>query len=891
VLIRHFRALLLASILAGAPAFAQTTVTLMEGLNGYGGTTDARIVAGSPTTNAGAATTYFLRQESHSSVVVRFAIFAADGGPVPDNATITSATLSLYKYWGAAATIKASRLKRAWNESQVTWNQAASGTAWQTAGAMGANDVEAAADGQALVGDGAANDCLNGAAAPAACWLNIDVTSGVQAFRSGTPNHGWKLAYVSGGDAGDDKEFNASEVTGWPALRPKLTVTYTVSSCDSGALRPYDAAPISGTPIAIAAGGTTTFEAEHFNCGGQNVAYNDLTVGSNAGQTFRAAESVDLVDAPGGLAVNQFDGAEWLTYSISVAASGTYDIGILASASASGGGPGAFRIEIDGTDVTGVVTVPLTDGWQDYQWVNKAGVALQAGQHVLKLVSVGTYFRTDKLRLVASAPPASCDTGASRPFDGSPVNGTAIPVPGSGATFEAEHFNCGGEGQGYHETTAGNNAGQTFRAGESVEAIAAPGGLAVNQFAVGEWMTYSLNVAAAGTYDLAILASASASGGGPGAFRIEIDGVDVTGNVTVPLTSGWEDYQWVTKTGVSLAAGQRQLKLISVTQSYRIDKLRITPGGVVAGDCAAGTNLCVRFEAAPETQFEGIDFAASGQGEVRVQSLGATIGLPVHNQGNGACNGDRADDTSRITLVNGGRDGSKALKVTTQHLDNCVHGTLGGSLEDSWERSEVLLRAEDTAAAPGVEQWWAHSVFFPAEFQVDGPAYSAALFLQFKAVTEGQPIFALDVFREPAAGGTRSILHAVTRGAGGVDENAQYGYLTSSGAEMKGACLDTDFQEGVWYDFVHHIRWSYTGTGSHEIWMRKAGSPVKKVLHKTGINTMYGNAGAYLKFGMYHSAVSGVSSVIHDRLRRGNSFAAVAMADFTMPSTVDNCTP
>jgi hypothetical protein len=887
---RHTLAALLLAL--AAPALAQTSITLQQGLNSYTGATDTRLWAANPTTNYGTVGGFTVSHEAqNSSSLIRFAIFQSEGGPVPNGAAIISATLSVYKYAGSDALIKASRVLKSWNQSQATWNIAATGTNWTTAGAQSsASDYLATPDGEGAVGDAAANSCgVWPTTWPAECWLNIDVTSGVQAFAGGTPNYGWKLAYVSGANAFSNKDFNASEYQHL-AGRPKLSVTYSVATgCNAGSTRPYDQAPVSGNPIQIAAGGTTTFEAEHFNCGGEGQGYHETTTGNNAGQTFRAGESVEIVAAPGGLAVNQFAATEWVAYTINVAAAGTYDIGILASASASGGGPGAFRIEIDGVDATSNVTVPLTSGWEDYQWVSKAGVSLSAGQHVLKLVSVTTSFRTDKLRLVSSAPPASCNAGTSRPYDGSPVNGSAIAVPGAGAVFEAEHFNCGGEGQGYHETTTGNNAGQTFRAAESVEVIDAPSGLAVNQFAVGEWMAYSVNVAASGTYDLAIFASASASGGGPGAFRIEIDGVDVTGNVTVPLTTGWQDYQWVTKAGVVLTAGPRQLRLISTAQSYRIDKLSILPaGGGGGGDCPAGSNLCIRFEAAPETQFEGIDFTASGQGEVRVQSLGATIGLPAHNRGFGACNGDRADDTSRIGLVNGGRDGSKALKFTTQELDNCVHGT-----PENWERSEVLIRAEDTGASPGATQWWAHSVFFPTEFQVASPAYSEALFFQFKeAITEGSPIFALDVSREPAAGGTRSILHAVTRGAGGSDEGKQYEYITSSGAEMKGACLTDDFQEGVWYDFVHRIVWSHTGTGSHEIWLRKAGQPVKKVLHKTGINTMYGNnPAAYLKFGMYHSAVSGISSVIHDRIRRGNSFAAVAMADFSMPSAVENCTP
>ena len=203
------------------------TVSLVQGQNGYAGTTDAQLAHFAPTTNWGEGEDYELIRESDSAVLIRFAIFQSEGGPVPNNATITSATLSLYKFWGAASVVKASRLLRNWNEAQTTWNLAATGTSWAMAGAQGSGtDYLATPDGQASIGD-AAGQCATGTPGPPSCWLNLDVTSGVQAFRSGTPNYGWKLAYVSGENENSHKEFHSSESTS-TTLRPKLTITYTV---------------------------------------------------------------------------------------------------------------------------------------------------------------------------------------------------------------------------------------------------------------------------------------------------------------------------------------------------------------------------------------------------------------------------------------------------------------------------------------------------------------------------------------------------------------------------------------------------------------------------------------------------------------------------------------
>jgi PKD repeat protein len=207
-------------------AYAQTTVTLQQGLNGYGGTTDDKIACCSfATANYGSDTFYSVIADTSTSVLIRFAIFQSEGGPVPNGSTITSATLSFYKYWGPQtgdSTFKAVRLLKNWKEMQATWNQAASGVSWQVAGAFGSADIAASPDGQATV-----STDINQ-------WLNIDVTPGVQAFAGGTPNYGWKIAYVSGGDSSKPKEFYARNNS---TLQPKLTITYSASGGTTATLQ------------------------------------------------------------------------------------------------------------------------------------------------------------------------------------------------------------------------------------------------------------------------------------------------------------------------------------------------------------------------------------------------------------------------------------------------------------------------------------------------------------------------------------------------------------------------------------------------------------------------------------------------------------------------------
>jgi hypothetical protein len=75
----------------------------------------------------------------------------------------------------------------------------------------------------------------------------------------------------------------------------------------------------------------------------------------------------------------------------------------------------------------------------------------------------------------------------------------------------------------------------------------------------GEWIEYTVNVAAAGTYTLDVRV---ASAGPGGAFRVEVDSVNKTGSLLVPNTGGWDAWQTVSKTGVSLNAGVQVVRLV-----------------------------------------------------------------------------------------------------------------------------------------------------------------------------------------------------------------------------------------------------------------------------------------------------------------------------------------
>jgi hypothetical protein len=74
---------------------------------------------------------------------------------------------------------------------------------------------------------------------------------------------------------------------------------------------------------------------------------------------------------------------EWLKYTVTVESAGSYTLQARVASLPSGG---TFHVEVDGVNVTGALTVPATGGWQVWQTITRAGIALSAGPHVLRVV-------------------------------------------------------------------------------------------------------------------------------------------------------------------------------------------------------------------------------------------------------------------------------------------------------------------------------------------------------------------------------------------------------------------------------------------------------------------------------------------------------------------------
>jgi len=139
-------------------------------------------------------------------------------------------------------------------------------------------------------------------------------------------------------------------------------------------------------------------------------------------------------------------------------------------------------------------------------------------------------------------------------------------IPG---TIEAEDFDNGCAGDAYYDNDDINQGGQyRFSQGVDIEECSA-GGYNVGWANVGDWMAYTFNVSKTATYQISFYVASSYDSG---KFHLESDGVDLTGVISVPNTTGFQNWT-VVKKSIILSAGQHVLKFVDEGDLFNIDKM------------------------------------------------------------------------------------------------------------------------------------------------------------------------------------------------------------------------------------------------------------------------------------------------------------------------------
>lgn len=198
---------LLASGPASKPESGRKTVAYQTGVDGYRGTVDLELWALAPTTILDTnpnATVDANNDGGESQILLRFeGIIGAGPGQIPPGSMIHAATLTVSAF-DQGDTVHLHRMLVPWPR-QATWTV--------MVGGVTADGLEASRHREGFTfGKIAANSSATA----------FDVTDSVQAFASGSPNHGW-LFINSGGNGWDFYTCEFDDV----GQRPRLVVEYS----------------------------------------------------------------------------------------------------------------------------------------------------------------------------------------------------------------------------------------------------------------------------------------------------------------------------------------------------------------------------------------------------------------------------------------------------------------------------------------------------------------------------------------------------------------------------------------------------------------------------------------------------------------------------------------
>ena len=176
-------------------------------------------------------------------------------------------------------------------------------------------------------------------------------------------------------------------------------------------------------------------------------------------------------------------------------------------------------------------------------------------------------------------------SGTTPPEPQKPFGGKAWAIPGK---IEMENFDEPGTGRGagvdsYSDNDsedhgAETNDGKSYREGTGVDIYKKATGYVVGYNQTGEWLEYTVNVAAAGDYTMyAAVASANSTS----SFKLSVDDTDITDEIAVPqATSGEDNYDEYNKVkaNVTLEAGEHILRFTVTGDWMDIDYINFVKG-------------------------------------------------------------------------------------------------------------------------------------------------------------------------------------------------------------------------------------------------------------------------------------------------------------------------
>lgn len=218
----------------------------------------------------------------------------------------------------------------------------------------------------------------------------------------------------------------------------------------------------------------------------------------------------------------------------------------------------------------------------------------------------------------------------------SPYNANAVNIPG---LIECEEYDLGGEGVAYHEVNpARQGDNTTFRSSDGVDIEnCTEGGFNLGYVDPTEWLEYTVNCTNSASYLAAFRVACNASGA---TCHLEIDDINVTGPVSIPVSGGWQT--WVThlSSPFTVSAGTHIVKLVMDAGNANFNNIHIDLPTAISNDIDSKTELFVYPNPSVETGIffintpfkKAIIYNAQG---IVIEELTDTNRVDLSNQPNG----------------------------------------------------------------------------------------------------------------------------------------------------------------------------------------------------------------------------------------------------------------
>lgn len=216
------------------------------------------------------------------------------------------------------------------------------------------------------------------------------------------------------------------------------------------------------------------------------IGYHDSDMANSLG-SFRAETGVDVTETM----VGDISDGEWLEYTVNITPA-SYRIGVNIASSAR---EGQVTVLAAGANSAGVLTeigtVDVRDTGGDFEthWIEAADLTTVGGNaSVIRVAFSGGGFEVDSVEFEAATQ--------------TPYAHRSLKTGGEPEFIYLSHFDHGGQGASYYDTTPGNNLEDaTFRTDTDVEVSET---LVTNDVLEGEWLEYTVDRIEAGIYDVTL---------------------------------------------------------------------------------------------------------------------------------------------------------------------------------------------------------------------------------------------------------------------------------------------------------------------------------------------------------------------------------------------------